>query len=291
MQYTNSEMKIDQLIGYFNDKKISLIPPFQRGHVWKLNSRQKLLENIVTGRPIPAIFLYKEADGSKFTYNILDGKQRLESLLLFIGNQRGDLKVSSFKDYFSNLKERRQAGFSINYSASKIAFKALPDEVVREFREYAVPTIEIDLDENGSLDEIINLFVDINQQGEKVKRFEIVKAIGAENPLLQSALKLIAIQQKRKEDVRFKKKSTAFTRVLQKLQVIQNAADQNNQVDRMWERLVEIVLFCRTGKHRVPGQILKNFINSKAGDDTTKITNSHRSKKAHCCIWLFGYGV
>jgi hypothetical protein len=28
MQYTNSEMKIDQLIGYFNDKKISLIPPF-----------------------------------------------------------------------------------------------------------------------------------------------------------------------------------------------------------------------------------------------------------------------
>jgi uncharacterized protein with ParB-like and HNH nuclease domain len=113
-------MKIDQLIGYFNDKKISLIPPFQRGHVWKLTSRQKLLENIVTSRPIPAIFLYEEADGSKFTYNILDGKQRLESLLLFIGNQRSDLKVNSFRDYFSSLRERRQSGFSINYSASKL---------------------------------------------------------------------------------------------------------------------------------------------------------------------------
>ncbi len=39
---------------------------------------------MVTGRPIPAIFLYKEPDGSKFTYNILDGKQRLESLRTYI---------------------------------------------------------------------------------------------------------------------------------------------------------------------------------------------------------------
>ncbi len=39
MQYTNSEMKLDQLIGYFNERKINLIPPFQSGHVWKLNSR------------------------------------------------------------------------------------------------------------------------------------------------------------------------------------------------------------------------------------------------------------
>jgi hypothetical protein len=136
------------------------------------------------------------------------------------------------------------------------------------------------------LDEIINLFVDINQQGEKVKRFEIVKAIGAENPLLQSALKLIAIQQKRKEDVRFKKKSTAYSRVLQKLQVIQNAADSNNQVDRMWERLVEIVLFCRTGKHRAPGQILKNFIKSKTGDDTAKITPAEVKKLDSVFVFL-----
>jgi Protein of unknown function DUF262 len=106
MHYTNSEMKIDQLIGYFNEKKISLIPPFQRGHVWKLGQRQKLLENMVTGRPVPAIFLYKEPDGSKFTYNILDGKQRLESLLLFIGNERPDMMVSSVRLISSATKKR-----------------------------------------------------------------------------------------------------------------------------------------------------------------------------------------
>src|SRR5580704_5788090 len=88
MNYRNSEMKIDQIISYFNEEKINLIPPFQRGHVWNPTTRKKLMKNMVQGRPIPAIFLYKEASGSKYSYNILDGKQRLESLLLFVGGER-----------------------------------------------------------------------------------------------------------------------------------------------------------------------------------------------------------
>lgn len=119
MHYTNSQMKLDQLIGYFNERKINLIPPFQRGHVWKLPVRQRLLQNMVTGRPIPAIFLYKEADGSKFTYNILDGKQRLESLLLFIGNGRSDVKVDAVRDYFFSEKERSLINFPINFEGRK----------------------------------------------------------------------------------------------------------------------------------------------------------------------------
>ncbi|MEY9436596.1 DUF262 domain-containing protein [Bradyrhizobium elkanii] len=273
MHYTNSEMKLDQLIGYFNSRKINLAPPFQRGHVWELRDRQRLLENMVTCRPIPAIFLYKEPDGSQFSYNILDGKQRLESLILFIGTNRPDLAVQGVKDYFFENKEKRQANYAINLDGKKVAFKDLSQEMVREFREYAIPTIEIDLDDETSLDEIINLFVDINQQGERVKRFDIVKAIGAENPLLQSVFELVASEQKRKQDIHFKKKNTVFSRVLQALQTVQKVADGNQRVDRMWERLVEVTLYCRTGSHRAPREILKSFIKSKGStEDTGKIT-------------------
>ena len=272
MHYTNSEMKVDQLIGYFNGKKINLIPPFQRGHIWKPQDRRRLLENMVTGRPIPAIFLYKEPDGSQFAYNILDGKQRLESLILFVGSAREDLAVKKVKDYFSAHKEKSQAGFYIHLDGKKQTFKQLSEERVRDFREYAIPTIEIDLDDDSSLDEIINLFVDINQQGAKVKRFDIVKAIGAENALLRSVFKLVAQEKRKKQDKHFKRKSTAFTRVLEKLQIVQNAADANQKVDRMWERLVEIVLFCRTKSHRQPGQILKAFIKTDSKADTTAIS-------------------
>ena len=161
MDYRNSEMKLDQLIGYFNEKKINLVPPFQRGHVWKLRQRQELMKNIVAGRPIPAIFLYREAQGSRYTYNILDGKQRLESMLLFVGSKRDDLKVNAVWTYFSDRRIRETANFPIHRGKKKLAFFQLTPEIVRDFREYAIPTIEITLDDNTSLDEIINLFVDI----------------------------------------------------------------------------------------------------------------------------------
>jgi hypothetical protein len=48
---------------------------------------------------------------------------------------------------------------------------------VRNFAEYAIPTVEIQLDEGTTLDEIISLFVDINQQGVPVNRFDVVKAM------------------------------------------------------------------------------------------------------------------
>ena len=272
MHYRNSEMKLDQLIGYFNGKKINLIPPFQRGRVWSPTLRRRLLENIVKGRPIPAVFLYKEAAGSQFTYNILDGKQRLESIILFIGNARPDMRVDNIRDFFFKRAERNLANYSINFEGKKRAFKQLSEETVRVLREYAIPTIEIDLDDDSSLDEIINLFVDINSYGEKVKRFDIVKAIGTANPLLRSVFGLVAQEQIRKNDKIYKTKSSAFLRVLEKLQIVQNVADANQKVDRIWERLVEIVLFNRTKGHRQPGQILKAFIKTQGDANTSAIT-------------------
>lgn len=62
------------------------------------------------------------------------------------------------------------------------------------------------------------------------------------------------------------------------LQTVENAADANQKVDRMWERLVEIVLYCRTNSHRQPGQILKAFIKTEKKEDTTIITAAELSR-------------
>ncbi|MBZ5596616.1 MAG: DUF262 domain-containing protein [Acidobacteriia bacterium] len=104
-------MKIEELIGNFKDGKINLIPPFQRRRVWNTKLREKLLENMVRGKPIPAIFLYKEEAGTKYSYNILDGKQRLESILLFITSTRHDVCIANWRDYF--FKGHGDAGFKI----------------------------------------------------------------------------------------------------------------------------------------------------------------------------------
>lgn len=261
MNYRNLDMKLDQFITYVNDDKINLIPPFQRGHVWSLPTRRKLIENVVRGRPIPAIFLYREASGDKYEYNILDGKQRLESLILFIGNQRPSLQVKDIAKYFFEKKLRDAANFKIDIGGKKQGLKDLDDDLFRELQEYVIPTIEIALSEDhpSALDEMINLFVDINSYGVQVKRFDIVKAM-SKDKLLSGAFNLVAQREKRGKDVLYKAKKNEFTGVLKTLQVVESLRDANSKVDRMWELLVEIVLFIRTKKHRNPVEILKSFI-------------------------------
>ncbi len=260
MYYRNSEMKVDQLVNYLNDEKINLSPVFQRGHVWTVGTRRQLIKNIVQGRPIPAIFLYKEASGSRYSYNILDGKQRLESLILFIGSKRQDFSIQRWDRYFFTKGDRRDVHFRIDLPDGKQGFDDLDEAVVRDFREYAIPTIEINLTDESSLDEIINLFVDINQQGVPVDRFDIVKAMGRTNALLRSVFNLIAQEQRRGQDVYYKPIRNDITFVLKRLQIVDNLVDDNSRVDRMWERLLEVALFQRTKRHRKPVEILKSFI-------------------------------
>jgi len=260
MNYRNTEMKLDQLVNYFNEEKINLSPAFQRGHVWSLRTRRKLITNIVQGRPIPAIFLYKEASGTRYSYNILDGKQRLESLILFIATKRSDFRIQTWAKYFFSSKLKQDAGFWIQLGSSRRTIATLDADIIRDLREYAIPTIEINLTDESHLDELISLFVDINQEGVRVGRFDIVKAMGANNKLLHSVFDLIAIKQNRNQDVFYKTKNNDFTYVLKTMPIVSNLSDGKAQVERMWQQLLEISLFYQTKKHRKPVDILKSFI-------------------------------
>lgn len=278
MKYDNKEMKIDEMIGYFNQGKVNLIPPFQRGTVWHPKVRKKLLLNMIQVRPIPAIFFYKQAEGAQFVYNILDGKQRLESLILFIGNRRPGLKIRNVENYFFGKPAIQEANFKIEVDGVEKSFADLDNEIVRTFREYAIPTIEINMDdESTSIDELVSLFIDINQEGVKVTRFDVVKALG-KDPLFKQVFDLIALKQTRKKKSRYyKAKNNNFVYVMKRLNIVSRLTDRNSQVDRMWERLTEIALFSRSGKHRAPADILKAFI--KAGDELNARMNRDELSK------------
>jgi hypothetical protein len=276
MNYNNASIKIDQLVSYLNDEKINLSPAFQRGHVWNVGLRRNLLKNIVSGKPIPAIFLYKEASGTRYSYNILDGKQRLESIILFIANKHPDLKVDNWQRYFFTDRPKKDAYFTIDLGDDPKTFHELAEHIVRDFREYAIPTIEISLDDTTSLDEVITLFVDINQYGVAVNRFDIVKAMCKDDPLIKNVFDLLAEKQIRQQDVFYRMKRNDTTFVLKRLQVIDNLQADNSRVDRMWERLLEIALFVRTRKHRKPVEILKGFINRSSSPSKRLAANEMR---------------
>lgn len=116
------------------------------------------------------------------------------------------------------------------------------------------------LDESTALDEVISLFVDINQQGVPVNRFDIVKAMYKNDPILKQAFGLLAIEQRRGQDVLHKMVNNEFTFILKRLQIVINVAESNSKVDRMWEKLLELAIFALTKEHRKPVEILKGFI-------------------------------
>ncbi len=79
-------------IGWFLDLyhngQLDLDPPYQRRSVWTLKDRKFFLDSIFRNYPCPAVFLHKEADhdAGKMIYRVIDGKQRIESIILFNQN-------------------------------------------------------------------------------------------------------------------------------------------------------------------------------------------------------------
>lgn len=280
MDYRNSQTKLETLVQYFNEERMNLIPIFQRPKVWNLTTRKELVKNIVSGRPIPAIFMYKDVSGSAFKFNILDGKQRLDSIVMFLAQDAGgsNFGVKNWRDYIHDPLYRKDANFAVDFGdGKKRKLSDLDATTVARLREYLIPTIEIELNENTSLNELINLFVDINQYGVRVTRLNIVRAMKHNDPLLKDVYNMIAERQVRKHDVFTKRKATPFVGVLKRLNIVSSIADKTVQADRMWEKLLELALFVRSnGTHRKPTEILRSFI--KKPDIPDKLKKQERQK-------------
>jgi hypothetical protein len=76
---------IAEFVGYARDNDLNLSPSYQRADVWPTSSSQLLIESILRGIPLPSIIILERADENRTSYEVVDGKQRLTSILRFIG--------------------------------------------------------------------------------------------------------------------------------------------------------------------------------------------------------------
>ncbi|MCL5020428.1 MAG: DUF262 domain-containing protein [Bacteroidetes bacterium] len=149
LQYDTDKKTIDDLIRLYEDDKLDLEPGFQRLSVWTLNDRKKLIDSIIRGYPLPAVFFYKTNEEGDVRYYVIDGKQRIESILMFTGAIRGN--------QFDAKCQLPEEG-----SPTVINWKYLNKAKLQHlFTGYKVPIIEV----GGDLSTIIELFVRINSTG------------------------------------------------------------------------------------------------------------------------------
>ena len=80
-----SPMMVTHILNMYST--LNLNPSFQRKSVWSIRDRKKFIQTVLEGMPCPTIFLFKHWDKSKkkWIHDVLDGKQRVETILLFYG--------------------------------------------------------------------------------------------------------------------------------------------------------------------------------------------------------------
>jgi len=145
-----------QDISWFLDldrsKQLNLSPPYQRKSAWTPKDRRSFLDTIFRNYPCPAIFLHKEIKEGKTIYNVVDGKQRLETILGFangeigIDKEFGDIRLDGLK------------------------FSKIGDEWKKAFWNYTLPVEMIDFEDSDQLKEV---FSRLNRNARKLEPQEI----------------------------------------------------------------------------------------------------------------------
>lgn len=161
---------IKDIENLYEDGLLNLEPGFQRQSVWSERDRAKLIDSILRNYPLPAIFLYRREENGQIIYDVIDGKQRIESILMFMGQMRGR--------YW--LRTQLPGQDEAEWIDWKWLCKRKRQHLVTGYR---IPVIEVD----GDMGDIIDLFVRINSTGKALTPQEKRRAKYYNSPFLKEA--------------------------------------------------------------------------------------------------------
>lgn len=175
---------MQDLVDLFKQGRLNLSPAFQRGSVWTISDRRLLVNSLFDNIPLPSVYLYRQVGrGGRPIYDVIDGKQRIESLLAFMG--LGPVHKKS-----DPLWVRRS--FAEGDDVDWWLWKHLNDTQKHAYLTTQIPTIEVD----GDLAEVIELFVRINATGKKLTAQERRHAHYFTSPILKTAQKTASAMEK-----------------------------------------------------------------------------------------------
>ena len=87
------DISVKELVSMANDGIIDVAPEYQRQFRWPEKNQSQFIESVFLGIPIPSLFMAANRDG---TWELIDGVQRLNSLIHFVGDE-DQLKKFGFK--------------------------------------------------------------------------------------------------------------------------------------------------------------------------------------------------
>lgn len=153
MARTIAPQDISWFLDLTEKKQLDLDPPYQRRSVWTSKDKRFFIDTILNDYPAPPIFLHKSLDeNGRATYHVVDGKQRLQTIIEFAANK---IRIP---DDFSDI------------SLQKKRWDNLPRETREKFWNYVL-IVEMLPSVNEAT--IRDTFERINRNSRKLERQEI----------------------------------------------------------------------------------------------------------------------
>jgi len=146
---TATKYDISRLKSMFDNNAIFIDNSFQRRYVWEEKHKIALIETILLGYDIPAIYIWQQEPNpttGEIRYSIVDGQQRIGAIISFLNNE-----YPLTKKYLIG-----QPGALWE----NMYFNDLPDNLKSDIWSYSLNTMEINRE--VSLDEIKTMFLRLN---------------------------------------------------------------------------------------------------------------------------------
>jgi hypothetical protein len=152
---------VQTVYSWYRDGKLFVNRRYQRKLVWTLEEKQKLIGSILKRYPIPAI-LVAEREGQTGTYEIIDGLQRLHSIVSFIENSfpLGDGKYFNVSQFPTAKAAAGEGVFEI--------VDGKPLLSAREVTTILDYSLALSVMRNATNDEVNDVFNRINTYGHRL---------------------------------------------------------------------------------------------------------------------------
>lgn len=185
----STKLTISEFYDNYKMSKYNFDASYQRkSDVWSEDKKSFLIDSIFKNYPIPAIFMRPIVDEDGRTkYDIVDGKQRLQSIIGFI---EGNINLTS---YFAEDSFLNENDHEIAISMSDKTFdiiKSLEDtsDYIKQFWTY---TLQIEYLYEEDLDLVSTVFDRLNRNGEPLNSQELRNAKYSNTLIMQVIQRLV----------------------------------------------------------------------------------------------------
>lgn len=158
---------IGDFLEWSSNGLLELSPDFQRRGVWTKQAKSYLMDTVVSGKPMPKILMSQRLDTSRNTRVIIDGQQRLRSIIEYCSDEYA-ISKSHNEDYGGKY------------------FSSLPDGIKADIYKYE---IGVDVLFDMSYEETLDIFARLNTYSVRLNKQELFNAkyLG---PFKQAAYKI-----------------------------------------------------------------------------------------------------